>query len=105
MNEETLKIGDEVEVINDAYMPGNDEGPVIKNGQKYPVKNTCKCGCGELHVDIGLISHLNYVTCYKCKEDLPNSKFGGIHWTHSSRFVITQRSETSEEIPTVKDCY
>jgi hypothetical protein len=93
-----FKVGDQVEVVNDAYMPGNDEGPLIKNGNKYPVKGMFMCTCGELHIDIGLISHLNYVTCYKCREELPNSKFGGKHWTHSSRFAITQKSEISEEI-------
>lgn len=104
MNEEEVKIGDNVEVINEAYMPGNDEGPLIKEGQRYPVKNTYKCKCGELHVDIGLLSHLNYVTCYKCGEELPNSKFGGVHWCHSSRFMTVHKPETSEEIPTTQDC-
>lgn len=76
--------GDHVTVINDQILPGNEVGPNIQNGQLWPVIKTHTCACGEEHVDIGILSTLNYVTCYKCEENLPEST--KIHWCHSSRF-------------------
>lgn len=103
-----IKAGDELVVIIDAYLPGNDEGPQIKNGQRCLALVVHKCGCGDSHISIAvrdaegtvhnLVSHLNYVTCYKCRDQLPNSAYGGVHWCHSSRFAIYQRSETSSNI-------
>lgn len=93
-----IKEGDSVIVVNDKILPGNDEGPMIKVDQIYPVKRTCECTCGETHVDIGLKSHLNYVTCYKCSEELPESGYGHTHWCHSSRFDKIENAESSEPI-------
>lgn len=39
---------------------------------------------GNQHLDVGLKSHLNYITSYETKEDLPRGK--EIHWCHPSRF-------------------
>lgn len=79
-----MKKEDKVEVINDRVLEGNERCPDVANGQIYEIKNVYICRCGEEHVDIGLTSTLNFVTCYKCREDLPDGD--KIHWCHSSRF-------------------
>lgn len=71
-------------VVNDQVFEGNEIGPDIKNGQGYSAGDVFTCGCGEQHVNIGLESKLNYVTCHKCREKLPDGDT--IHWCHSSRF-------------------
>lgn len=76
--------GQQVRVIFDKLLPGNSIGPDIKNGDIYPVKGSYTCKCGELHLNIGLESELNSITCYKCRESLPLSDV--IHYCHSSRF-------------------
>jgi hypothetical protein len=72
-------------IIN-SRLEGNDTKPdLVLNGQ-YVVKKEHTCKCGEVHFDVGLKSELNYVTCYKCREVLPDSDHN-IHWCHSSRFL------------------
>lgn len=78
-----IEINNEVKCINDLSLKGNDKSPEVYEGTKYKVINIIKCNCGEEHFDIGLISTLNYITCYKCRQELPN----GPHWAHSSRFI------------------
>ena len=93
-----IKQGDKVIVINDDYLGTNDEKPPIKKEQTHLVAVVHQCGCGESHISLfGVISKLNYVRCYKCGEELPNSQFGGQHWCHSSRFIVDRSDETSEE--------
>lgn len=81
-----LTPGQQVRVINDQLLPGNDKKPDIKGGDIEIISQLHVCHCGELHVDIGLSSKLNYITCYKCQEELPGGHTH--HWCHSSRFEL-----------------
>lgn len=78
-----LTLGQIVRVIN--IKPLSDSGvvPPLVLGEEKKIEAVTGCGCGEVHLDLGLKSRYNYITCYKCGDDLP---FGDrIHWTHSSR--------------------
>lgn len=75
----------DVKVINKEPMPGNKIAPELKIEQVVSLKQIYRCKCGEHHYDVGLISELEFVRCYKCKEVLPESD--RVHWCHSSRFV------------------
>ena len=80
-----MKTGDILKVINDKPFPVNDKGPKIKIDETYVLLQIHTCNCGEQHFHIGLAMELNYVQCYKCREDLPLTN----HWCHSSRFEPT----------------
>jgi hypothetical protein len=73
--------------INDGVLASSGIKPKLKKGETYQTRNSCECGCGQLHYDVGLRSTHNYITCYKCGADLPNSGVGGIHWANSERFI------------------
>lgn len=85
-----------LEAANVQPMPGNEIAPPLILGDAYPFQKEHICGCGEKHFDVGLLSKVNFVTCYKCEEKLP----GGdkIHWCHASRFVRPQSAIGTEEI-------
>lgn len=91
-----LQQGDMLEAANVQPMPGNEIAPPLILGDAYPFQKEHICGCGEKHFDVGLLSKVNFVTCYKCEEKLP----GGdkIHWCHASRFVRPQSAIGTEEI-------
>jgi len=76
---ENLKI---IKCNNDKPFPINEYGPPLTEGNEYSLIEIFTCGCGEQHYNVGLELHLNYVQCYKCREDLPKTN----HWCHSSRF-------------------
>lgn len=81
-------------VIHDKILTGNDVGPDIKNGITYVALDTYTCNCGELHIDIGLKSIYNSISCYKCGEELPNGS--EVHWCHELRFEIIHPAEDLE---------
>lgn len=74
-----------VNCINADRLPGNDIGPRLTKGENYEVVKEYTCKCGQVHYDVGIVSTLNYVECYLCRETLPDSK--KIHWCNSIRFV------------------
>jgi len=96
-----LKTGDSVEVVFDDYFKGNEYKPDLKLGETKKILGTHTCKCGELHLNVGLLSDINYVSCYKCGEHLPNGNF--IHWAHSSRFSLIENADESETITTKQD--
>ena len=71
--------------INITPMQGNSVAPPLKLEGKYELKESYICECGQSHFNVGLTSIYNFVSCYKCGEELPDSD--SIHWAHSSRFV------------------
>lgn len=73
-------------VIKTDPMPGNDIAPPLTMGGVYKLQAVHICKCGEVHFDVGRVSKFNFITCYKCGEELPDGK--KIHWAHSSRFEI-----------------
>lgn len=64
--------------------PGKEHAPPLELGEEYTILRVYTCGCGEKHYDAQLKSKLNWVTCHKCGEELPDGMTW--HWAHSSRF-------------------
>jgi hypothetical protein len=69
-------------------LEGNHIAPPLEMDKVYDNKEVFTCDCGQEHYDVGLTSIYNYVTCYKCKKELP--KGHTIHWCHPSRFEIVE---------------
>jgi len=70
--------------LNNLPLLGNSVAPPLVVGQTYLEirRHTCH-NCGQEHIDVGLKSSYNYISCYTCKEHLPDVK---THWCHPSRF-------------------
>lgn len=82
-----FQINTPLRCMNIAPFPGNKIAPDLTEGAIYKLKQVHTCKCGEVHFDVGLISEVNSVTCYKCREELPKGDVH--HWAHSSRFEAT----------------
>lgn len=67
-------------------LTGNTVGPDLSSEKDYVANEVYTCKCGQKHIDVGLKSHLNWVKCYNCEEELPRGI--EIHWCHPSRFEI-----------------
>lgn len=91
---EIIFAGDNLKVINDGILPGCEIGPKLKNGEDHIAQQVYYCKCGQEHIDIGLLSNLNYVSCYKCEEHLPQGH--SIHWCNSIRFEKIHPPEEAE---------
>lgn len=77
-----------VKTIDVKPLKGNDVAPPLGEINKlFTIKQMHFCSCGMEHLDVGLKSIHNRITCWHCKEVLPNSSSGGIHWCHPSRFI------------------
>ncbi len=79
--------------INTKPLEGNSIAPPVEEGEKYQLLHIHKCECGQDHFDVGLVSEIGFVNCYKCKKQLPKTREGfvvkadyRIHWCHPSRF-------------------
>lgn len=70
--------------INNGVLNESGNKPKLEKDKLYQVNNSCKCGCGELHYDVGIKSPFNFIGCYKCSEELPKGDI--IQWCNSSRF-------------------
>lgn len=81
-----IKKDDKLICKNINYLPGNNVTPPLALEQEYEAKEVITCACGSKHVDVGLKSNYNYVSCFECKEHLPDGD--KIHWAHPSRFEI-----------------
>ncbi|HEY0979898.1 MAG TPA: hypothetical protein VGE18_00610 [Candidatus Paceibacterota bacterium] len=77
-------IDQEVVCVNASPLPGNEIGPPLKEGKKYPVHNIVLDSEGNQHLDVGLKSTYNYISSYETEEELPNGN--KIHWCHPTRF-------------------
>lgn len=71
---------------NTKPFPVNTIAPDLEIGKEYILKQDYTCECGEIHYNVGLPLEVNYVECYKCREQLPLTT----HWCHSSRFNIKE---------------
>lgn len=80
----TFKKDDKVKALNNNPLQGNDVAPPLKVGEGYIVKEVFTCGCGQDHLDVGLVSEYNWINCYKCGKSLPRGT--EIHWCHPTRF-------------------
>jgi len=82
-----MQTGDKVTCVNTAVLAKSGYAPALELNKEYPVNETYTCKCNELHVDVGLVSKLDSVSCYKCGEVLPRGHL--IHWANSIRFNKT----------------
>lgn len=85
---ESSMLGKIVQCVNAKPLEGNTIAPPLIEGESYPVVGVVVCECGQNHFNVGLISKVNYVTCYKCRKALPEGN--AIHWAHPSRFVLNE---------------
>lgn len=82
-----FNIGDNLKVVNIEPLSGNTIRPPLDVSKLYPILAIVKCGCGKQHLDVGLISEYNYISCHNCGEQLPTfSNERDPHWCHPSRF-------------------
>lgn len=65
-------------------LPGNTEAPPLDKDFIYTCDSTFTDKGGNLHVNVGIISELNFIRSYGTKEILP----GDFHWCHPNRFII-----------------
>lgn len=79
-----FKVGETVVCINNKILTGNDYGPPLEIDTFYVVEAIVEDKAGNQHLDVGLESHLNYVSSYETGEHLPLGE--KIHWCHPSRF-------------------
>lgn len=70
--------------INTDILAESGHKPEVVLDKVYNVLEEFTCKCGQIHYDIGLKTKLNFITCYKCKEELPIKE--DIHWCNSIRF-------------------
>lgn len=70
-------------------LKGNTIGPPLLAGENYLIIDIYACRCGQQHIDVGLKSEYNYITCYTCQQMLPQGE--KIHWCHPIRFEKTNR--------------
>jgi len=70
--------------VNVKPLGWNKIAPPLELNKEYYMIKYFVCSCGETHLDVGVTSECNYVSCYKCGEVLPDSD--KIHWCHASRF-------------------
>lgn len=82
---ENFEEGMEVTCINAKLLPGNDNGPLLEEEKNYSIKKIILDSAGNQHLDVGLVSSLQFITSYETKEDLPDGN--KVHWCHPSRFT------------------
>lgn len=86
-------VGQLVDCMNTNPLKGNKIAPPLVLEKTYPVKQVFACQCGQEHLDLGLTSEINFVSCHKCGEHLPGENDGTvegpiIHWCHPTRFKL-----------------
>jgi hypothetical protein len=84
--ERLYKEGDKVRVILTRPLGDNSCAPPLVMYQEHKVNKVIEDTKGNQHLDIGLVSKINYVTSFETKEELPDGD--KIHWCHPSRFEL-----------------
>jgi len=82
-------VGVDVKVINISPLDGNDKAPALELHKVYTVNQITLDSQGNQHLDVGLVSDLNYVRSWETKEELPEGD--KIHWCHPSRFELVTK--------------
>lgn len=82
MQGELYEEGDNVIVVKIEKLPGNSMASPLKMGNKHVVLSTTTCSCGKQHLNLGLASEYNSISCHSCKKDLKDGD--KIHWCHPS---------------------
>lgn len=81
-----FEVEHKVRVVNVKPLGGRDTAPKLTLGEEKTVHGICLDKDGNQHLDVGLVSDLNYVTSFETGEQLPNGNL--IHWCHPSRFEL-----------------
>lgn len=81
-----MEKGSIVRCVNAQVMPGRKIGPPLVLNQQYEVKEVLVDKQGYEHVDVGLLSEHNYITCFETGEELERGD--RVHWCHKSRFEV-----------------
>lgn len=81
---EDLKVADILIARNIEPLEGKTIAPPLTKDAEYVVEDIYTCKCGSKHLDMGLKSLHNFITCFECGEELPHGD--EIHWCHPSRF-------------------
>lgn len=89
MEKTKFEVGQDVKATKTDPMPGNDTAPSLELDKDYKIKEITLDKEGNQHLDIGLVSSLNWVTSWETKEELP--KGDEIHWCHPSRFELIKQ--------------
>lgn len=80
----SFEIGQSVKCVNTKPLGYNTIAPDLVHGDVYPVKGIVLDSAGNQHLDVGLVSNLNWVKSIETGEELPDGD--RIHWCHPSRF-------------------
>lgn len=81
-----FSVNDPVTCININFLPGNSKAPPLELHKEYRIKAIQLDKEGNQHLDVGLVSELEYVSSYETKEQLKDGH--KIHWCHPSRFEL-----------------
>lgn len=79
-----FKVGDIVTCVNRSILEGLENAPALDLNRQYEILQIIQDSKGNDHLDVGLVSVLNWVRSFETKEELPNGN--KIHWCHPSRF-------------------
>lgn len=81
-----FEVNQKVKCINIDILKGNEIAPKLELGKEYTIETLVLDSKGNQHLDVGLVSDLNWVTSYETGEKLPKGDL--IHWCHPSRFEV-----------------
>lgn len=81
----TFKEGQNVTVVSNLPLPGNDKSPTLRIGNKLTIRKIVLDSKGNQHLDVGVSSTVAYVRSYETGEELPEGD--KIHWCHPLRFL------------------
>ena len=82
-----MEKGTKLKCNNNKPLEGNTVAPPLVIGEEYTALNVITCGCGKEHIDVGLKSEYNYISCYDCGEKFINRD---VHYCHPSRFDVVE---------------
>lgn len=80
------EVDDEVEIINQDPLPGNNVNPPVKIGERYKIKNIVLDRLNNQHLDLGLKSKYFFITSWETMEQLPEGD--EIHWVNPIRVKL-----------------
>lgn len=81
-----FEVGQTIIAKNNQPLPGNEIAPPLVVNQEYQIKTIIRDSKGYPHLDVGLVSKVEYVRSWETKERLYEGH--KIHWCHPSRFDL-----------------
>lgn len=95
-----FKIGEIVRPIFFEPLPGRRIAPKLIPNTEYPVKSIMYDSKENPHLNVGLISEVNFVTSYETGEELEESD--KIHFCHPIRFELV-KGKTNDVMQFIKE--